>query len=143
VAVDVLEALVVHEAMVLGRVRRAAAGSDGPGDERVDFLPAFAAQADACATGLPIRDWKKGSVVSMAWMVSPTIFMNAEFSPLNLSLNVKPSAEKKALDLFKSFTGKLRMIWFFIAFPGLRWDGQLVLQSYGGEGKTNGCVHTI
>jgi RpiR family carbohydrate utilization transcriptional regulator len=46
VAVDVLEALVVHEAMVLGRVRRAAAGSDGPGDERVDFLPAFAAQAD-------------------------------------------------------------------------------------------------
>jgi hypothetical protein len=58
----------------------------------------------ACATGLSIRDWKKGSVVSRAWMVSPTIFMKAAFSPLNRALKVKPRAEKKALDLSRSFT---------------------------------------
>lgn len=32
--------------MVLRRVRRTAAGGDSPGDEHVDFLPAFAARAD-------------------------------------------------------------------------------------------------
>jgi hypothetical protein len=57
VAIDVLETLVIHEAVVLRRMRRAAAGGDGLGDDGVDLFPALAAQADDELIGfLCIRD---------------------------------------------------------------------------------------
>src|SRR5690242_21882480 len=45
-AIEILEALVVHEAMVLGRMRYASASGKGFGDQAVDLFPTLAIQAD-------------------------------------------------------------------------------------------------
>src|SRR4051812_29105590 len=56
VAVQVLEAMAVHEAVVLSLARDVAAGGPGLGDQGVDLLAALAAQADpARRRGLGIR----------------------------------------------------------------------------------------
>jgi hypothetical protein len=129
-AVDILETQVVHEAMILGRMRCAVTGGNGLSDQAVHLSPAFTAQANDELIGLlRIRErlvdqrLENGSVVSMAWMVPSTICMNAVFSPLSRGSNLKPSAKKKALDLSRSFTGRFRTIWLFIASPWVGWMG--------------------
>src|SRR5471032_2770845 len=53
VAVDILEALVVHEAVVLRWMRYAATSGGGLGDQAVHFFPAFATQANDHFIGFP------------------------------------------------------------------------------------------
>ena len=52
---------------------------------------------------------KNGSVRSMTNASSLTT-MQAALSSVNLGLNVKPSAEKNSIDLFRSRTGRLTNI---------------------------------
>jgi hypothetical protein len=46
VAIDILEALVIHDAMVLGRMWDAATRGNGLGDQAVHLFPAFTTQAN-------------------------------------------------------------------------------------------------
>lgn len=77
--INFFKTLVIHEGMVFRRTQRMAAGSNGLGVEGADFFPPFAAQTDndffgflRLCDGLVDQGLKKGSVVSTAWMVSPT-----------------------------------------------------------------------
>ena len=51
--IEILEALVIHEPVILGRMRRASAGGNGPGNQAVHFLAALAAQANDDLIRLP------------------------------------------------------------------------------------------
>src|SRR3989344_3664076 len=60
---------------------------------------------------LGLNDLKNFSTRSIAYMFLP-ITMQAAFLSVNSLLNLKPRAEKKAIVLFKFFTGRLTKICF-------------------------------
>jgi hypothetical protein len=95
-AVEVLEALVIHEAVILGRVR----------DPRTRRLR-------ACTAGLSMSDSKNGFVISITCRLSSTTSMNSAFSLLKRGFTLKPSALKKAFERSRSCTGRLKMICLF------------------------------